>query len=64
MNAIVAPQCPRCGGELLPIVWGMPDQDTWEAGERGELYIGGCIVPADPWPRRACNACHYETTDA
>ena len=63
MSGIVAAQCPRCDGELLPILWGMPTLEDWEAGQRGEVYIGGCIVPDAPWPRWTCAACGIRITD-
>ena len=63
MDAIVAPQCPRCGGELLAIAWGYPDDETLEAGMRGELHIGGCVLPASTPPAWHCPACKQHIAD-
>lgn len=51
------PPCPHCGGTLVPLAWGMPDSELFEAAERGEMAIGGCIVPDDPWPGWRCRDC-------
>jgi hypothetical protein len=56
----VVPQhakCPRCqSSDTIPIVYGMPGPDLFEAEERGEVLLAGCIVShVDPtW---ACTAC-------
>lgn len=39
------PPCPACGcKKVRPIVYGEPMLSTFEAAERGELIIGGCVV--------------------
>ena len=35
----------------------MPDSQLCEAAERGEVAIGGCIAPDDPWPGGRCRDC-------
>jgi hypothetical protein len=36
--------CPACEShDLVPVVYGMPDLDAFEAAERGEVIIGGCM---------------------
>lgn len=57
MSTTAAPRCPTCDGELVPLVWGMPDLELFEAAERGEAAIGGCIVPDGPWPQWHCKRC-------
>ncbi len=55
-----APRCPDCGeGEPLHIVYGYPSHDTFEASERGELALGGCVVEADS-PAWRCHRCDHE----
>jgi hypothetical protein len=39
--------CPRCSGSGTPIVYGYPDEELIEAAARGEVDIGGCVVPVD-----------------
>ena len=50
-------RCPSCGsGDVVPIVYGYPDEELWEASARGELHIGGCVVEPDQ-PTHACGTC-------
>lgn len=37
--------CPACGGGTIPLEYGYPDEELFAAGERGEVAIGGCVVP-------------------
>jgi ADP-ribosylglycohydrolase len=50
-------RCTACGSRLrlLPVLYGYPTADAFEAAERGELIIGGCI-PGDP--KKVCSVCH------
>ena len=48
--------CSRCGGSTIPIAYGMPDADFFDAAERGEVELAGCIMPEDP-PTRRCRTC-------
>lgn len=50
------PACERCGAMLTPIVYGYPTFDTFEAAERGEVVLGGCVV-WDGQPRNVCRSC-------
>lgn len=36
--------CPKCGEELIDIVYGFPAPEVIEKAERGEIYLGGCII--------------------
>jgi hypothetical protein len=56
--------CTSCRGSLLPVVYGYPSSQMWQAQERGELMLGGCTrEPAqarfrcpecyDPWNEEA-----------
>jgi hypothetical protein len=42
--------CPACGGRAIPILYGMPSPHSgmMEAAERGEIAIGGCVIPERP----------------
>lgn len=55
-----AATCPICGAKTLEIVYGMPSAQTFEAAERGELRLGGCMVFNDE-PDRICTGSpgHY-----
>jgi len=48
--------CPACGGAGIPIEYGLPDAELWEAEQRGEAVIGGCIVEPDN-PDYLCGSC-------
>jgi hypothetical protein len=42
-------RCPTCGAPAVPIVYGLPGPELWEASERGEVILGGCvIIPENP----------------
>lgn len=52
-------RCPNCGGELRKIVWGMPDLSMLDAAQRGEVYIGGCVL-FEPAAQYHCMRCDRE----
>lgn len=41
---------------MLPIVFGFPSFALFEAAERGEVVLGGCVVEAGD-PTHRCTAC-------
>ncbi len=53
--------CPRCGASItpVPIVYGLPSHETFQAYERGEIALGGCVVEPDS-PEFECPSCHAE----
>jgi hypothetical protein len=51
------PTCPVCGEPGVLIVYGMPGPDLFEAAERGEVLIGGCVITGDD-PTHGCAAGH------
>ncbi|HEU4339321.1 MAG TPA: hypothetical protein VFS19_04570 [Planctomycetota bacterium] len=51
--------CPACGGKLVPIMYGLPSSEGFQAAERGEYVLGGCIVSGDD-PQFECAACHEQ----
>ena len=36
--------CPRCGVRAVPILFGLPTFEAFEAADRGEIVLGGCLV--------------------
>jgi hypothetical protein len=48
--------CVRCGGRLVPIAYGYPSYQMFEAAERGEIVLGGCMV-FEGQPTQRCVAC-------
>lgn len=57
-NVMPELSCPRCGGEALEIVYGYPGPDLFEASERGDVVLGGCIIEVDQ-PTASCTVCHH-----
>jgi hypothetical protein len=39
-----APSCPTCGQDGVPIAYGLPSVQMWEAAEAGQIALGGCEV--------------------
>lgn len=52
--------CPKCGGKLIEIVYGMPAYETFQAAERGEVYLGGCMMDEYKYH---CNKCNLDFTE-
>ncbi len=47
--------CQECGSTAIPVVYGLPGRELFEAAERGEIRLGGCVMPG--WPLcRLCGA--------
>lgn len=57
--------CPHCGGKLLPILYGEPTPEAYEACEKGLLILGGCCVDVKgegylKMPKWECKDCHLK----
>ena len=53
-------RCPDCGErEGVELLFGMPSSEAMEAAERGEIALGGCLIPWEPLHYR-CLACGWE----
>ncbi|TVR12674.1 MAG: hypothetical protein EA401_08505 [Planctomycetota bacterium] len=54
------PICPQCGSEnVIPIIYGMPDEDLVLRDAQGEAKIGGVAEYPDS-PTWHCQACGHE----
>ena len=53
------PECPDCGTQARPIIYGYPTYEAFEASRRGEFRLGGCIVD-DRNPQWWCPNCDLE----
>lgn len=53
-----APTCPYCpdAPAAVPYVVGLPSVETFEAAERGEVVLAGCVL-SEPMPDWACPRC-------
>lgn len=49
-------RCPRCGALPTPIAYGYPSVEMFEAAERGEVLLGGCVV-FEGQPTGRCGGC-------
>ena len=38
-------RCALCGGPVVRIAYGFPGPEMWDAAERGEIVLGGCLPP-------------------
>lgn len=46
-------RCPECHGRVVPIAYGFPGPEMFEAAERGEIVLGGCMLDRDD-PTHSC----------
>lgn len=65
LETIMKETCPCCGeNEGVPLVWGSPSKEQWEAFQRNELVLAGCMI--QPYsggePDYACLKCSYRWT--
>ena len=48
-------RCSECGKPVVPIAYGFPGPEMFEAAERCEIILGGCMIVADnPTHRCPC----------
>ncbi|MGY1738144.1 hypothetical protein [Geodermatophilus sp. SYSU D00684] len=60
MTRRTAPSCPDCAGSprAVPLVVGLPSAEAFDASDRGEVVLGGCLLTeGEPLPDRACPEC-------
>lgn len=51
-------KCPRCGGRLLRIAYGMPDGELDRRASLGKVVLGGCCIFGDGTdPTHQCAGC-------
>lgn len=52
--------CPSCKSKnIIPIEYGLPGPEMVKAAEKGEIYIGGCLI-SDSNPEWHCKNCGYD----
>ena len=55
-------RCPECRGLVVPIAYGLPGPEMFDAAERGEIVLGGCVLEVDnPTHSCPCGATTKET---
>lgn len=50
--------CKRCGGPVLPVVYGFPDHKIQEKADNGEVILGGCCLESSEERDCECAWCH------
>jgi len=55
---VETPACPECGTSenVIPIIYGYPGPELREAADRGEVWLGGCVITGDD-PLWHCKDC-------
>jgi hypothetical protein len=49
--------CPSCGSaDQVPILYGLPTDESFQLASQGKLALGGCIVWDDS-PQWSCRKC-------
>jgi hypothetical protein len=52
------PPCPACGStDAIRIAYGYPSAEMFEAAERGDIRLGGCVIGPES-PDFECRNCH------
>ena len=55
--------CEGCGAPIAPVIYGYPSRELMEQAQRGEVRLGGCIVPFGTERRlndSFCGTCTWE----
>ena len=54
-------KCKYCLEKVVPIIYGMPSSEGFELVEKGEAYLGGCVIIGDiKMPKYYCKKCKKE----
>ena len=50
------PICPEGNHQdsLIPIIWGLPTEETFQKEDSGLVWLGGCEMPSDNPPEWHC----------
>ncbi len=52
--------CPKCSSKaIIPIVYGLPNNELGEKEKQGKLKLGGCCIELDA-PEFFCKDCEYQ----
>lgn len=51
------PACPECAQPGVPIAYGYPNSEMFEAAHAGRIALGGCVI-YDDMPTWTCSAGH------
>jgi hypothetical protein len=52
--------CPQCQSKkVIPIIYGMPTEETFNEAESGKVILGGCCI-SEGSPEWHCTDCEYQ----
>ena len=51
-------KCPKCGGKLIKIIYGLPGPELADKAHRHECLLGGCEVIEGYDPELYCSDCN------
>lgn len=58
------PNCPQCNSsDIIPIAYGLPDQELLQSAQEGEVHLGGCVIFMHPMADQYCKACEFSWYD-
>ena len=52
-------KCLRCGGKVVPILYGEPNEESGILIRAGEMIMGGCLILEEN-PQWGCIECEVE----
>jgi hypothetical protein len=53
-------KCPKCSSKnIIPIVYGMPSEETFKESKKGKFILGGCCIEESS-PEWHCKKCGHE----
>lgn len=50
--------CKKCGGAVVPVIYGLPTREVGEEADRGEVVLGGCVIDEGDYHDLECTQCH------
>lgn len=53
-EAATPPDCPTCSQTMIPVCYGFPSGEMFQAAERGEIVLGGCERQPEAWRCLRC----------
>lgn len=53
---LTGPACPEGNHQdsLIPCIWGMPTEESFQRADSGLVWLGGCEIPSDKMPKWHC----------
>ena len=55
-------KCPKCGKDLVDIIYGYPTPECFDAEDEKKIYLGGCCT-FDDSPKYHCFNCELDFSE-